>query len=250
MKRDMELFIDTISSVRTFLAQAAQGKSWTADGKSPWPAGGGRNIVMKDDMGLELGSPQMESVSCLLWTHDPTLIEDCRITLVGPDFPESLGMSLPFGKIVLAAVEGFNEDNAYDMHKDLDFLRYSIDLKGFMMRSVSQYMREWCRISAEAVRKGFSARTLGAALIELFHTKPFVKAVEVVYLTSSPADVVRLREIASPAERIIGAMNKMAGEMDFECSSCDYQDVCDEADGLKGMRESLLKKTSGAELNG
>jgi hypothetical protein len=59
--------------------------------------------------------------------------------------------------------------------------------------------------------------------------------------------VVRLREITSPAERIIAAMNKMAQEMDFECSSCDYQDVCDEAEGLKGMREKLMDKTREAQ---
>ncbi len=239
----MELFTDTISGVRTLLAQTPGRRSWPAAGASAWPAGGGRNIVMKEDMGLELGSPQMESLSCLLWTHDQAAIEDGRITLVGPDFPESQGMSLPFGKVVLAAVDGFTEDNAYDQHKDLDFLRYSIDLKGFMMRSVSQYMREWCRVSTVAIRDGFSVRTLGSELIRLFHTKPFVKAVEVIYLTSSPDDVVRLREITSPAERIIGAMNKMAAEMDFECSSCDYQDVCDEADGLKGMRDKLMEKS-------
>jgi len=34
--------------------------------------------------------------------------------------------------------------------------------------------------------------------------------------------------------------------MDFECESCDYQDVCDEAEGLKGMRDKLLGKTKRA----
>jgi hypothetical protein len=38
-------------------------------------------------------------------------------------------------------------------------------------------------------------------------------------------------------------MNKMAAEMDFECGSCDYQEVCDEADGLKGMRDKLMEKS-------
>jgi CO dehydrogenase/acetyl-CoA synthase beta subunit len=246
----MELFTDTILEVRALLAQTSGGRSWPAAGGPPWPAGGGRNIVLKEDMGLELGSPQMESLSCLLWTQDLSLIEDGKIILAGPDFPESRGMSLPFGKVVLAAVEGFTEDNAYDRHKDLDFLRYSLDLKGFMMRSVSQYMREWCRIATSAIRDGFSVRILGSELIRLFHTKPYVKAVEVIYVTSSPEDVIRLREITSPAERIIAAMNKMAAEMDFDCSSCDYQDVCDEADGLKGMREKLMDRTRGAATHG
>jgi CO dehydrogenase/acetyl-CoA synthase beta subunit len=157
-----------------------------------------------------------------------------------------MGESLPFGKVVIAGVEGFTEDNAYDLHKDLDFLRYSINLKGFMMRSVSQYMREWCRISQTAIRNGFSARILGSALINLFVEKPFVKTVEVIYITSSPQDVVRLREITSPAEKIIAAMNKMASEMDFECESCDYQEVCDDASQLKAMRDRLMKKSQEA----
>ena len=118
-----------------------------------WPPGGGRNIVLKEDMGLELGSPEMDSVSCLLWTGDHSRITDGRITLVGPDFPECMGKSLAFGKVVLAGVEGFDEDNAYDRHKDMDFLRYELDLKGFMMRAVSQYMREWCRISRDALSR-------------------------------------------------------------------------------------------------
>jgi hypothetical protein len=58
--------------------------------------------------------------------------------------------------------------------------------------------------------------------------------------------VNRLREITVPAEKVIAAMNKMASEMDFECGSCDYQDVCDEADGLKGMRDKLMEKSKEA----
>ena len=242
----MELFTDTISAVRTFVNQAPGKKSWAAEKKSSWAEGGGRNIVLREDLGLELGSPQKESLSCLLWTHDLASIENGRITLMGPDFTESMGESLPFGKVVLAGVEGFTEDNAYDLHKDLDFLRYSINLKGFMMRSVSQYMREWCRISSTAIRDGFSARTLGSALINLFLEKPFVKAAEVIYLTSSPEDVIRLREVTSGAEKIIAAMNKMASEMDFECESCDYQEVCDDASQLKAMRDRLMKKSQEA----
>ncbi len=242
----VELFTDAISSVRTFITQLSGKRSWTAEKKSSWPEGGGRNIVMKEDLGLELGSPQMESLSCLLWTHDLASIENGRITLIGPDFPESMGKSIPFGKVVLAGVEGFTQDNAYDLHKDLDFLRYSINLRGFMMRSVSQYMREWCRISHDAIQEGFSARTLGSALISLFLEKPFVKAVEVIYVTSSPEDVVRLREITSGAEKVIAAMNKMAAEMDFECESCDYQEVCDDASQLKAMRDRLMKKSQEA----
>jgi hypothetical protein len=41
----------------------------------------------------------------------------------------------------------------------------------------------------------------------------------------------------------------MAGELEYDCSTCDYQEVCDEADGLKGMRARLMEK-SGEALHG
>jgi CO dehydrogenase/acetyl-CoA synthase beta subunit len=242
----MELFTHNIDTLRAFVYAASPRRTWIEDLKYQWPTGGGKNIVLKEDMGLELGSPEKESVSCLLWTENLSSIADGRITLVGPDFPECMGKNLPFGKVVLVGVEGFDEDNAYDRHKDMDFLRYEIDLKGFMMRAVSQYMREWCRISRDALSQGFSARTLGSSLIRLFRGRPYVKAVEVIFFTSSTHDVSRIKEITAPAEKIIAAMNKMAGEMDFECGSCDYQDVCNEADGLKGMRDRLMEKTKRA----
>ncbi|MGD0209469.1 MAG: hypothetical protein ABSC14_00650 [Desulfomonilia bacterium] len=242
----MELFEKIITSLHSFLDEQPHKRSWPADDKKPWPGGHGMNIVLKEHMGLELGSPERESVSCLLWTENLPCIADGRITLVGPDFPESMGDSLPFGKVVMAGVEGFSEDNAYDRHKEMDFLRYDLDLKGFMMRAVSQYMREWCRIGRDVLLQGFSAQVLGSALMSLFKDLPYVKAVEVIFFTSSTDDVSRIKEITAPAEKIIAAMNKMASEMDFECESCDYQDVCDEAEGLKGMRDKLLGKTKRA----
>ncbi len=239
----MELFSDTIAAVRTFVSRT-EPRSSRVEGHAPvWPGGGGRNIVLKEDTGLELGSPEKDSVSCLLWTHDLSKVTDGMITLLGRDFPENPGMSLPFGKVVIAGVEGFTEDNAYERHKEMDFLRYDLDLRGFMLRAVSQFMREWCRISNEALQNGFSVRVLGSALMELFRSKGFVKSVEVIYCTSSTADVARLKEVTSPAEKIIAAMNKMAAEMDFECESCDYRAVCDDATELKSMREKLIKKS-------
>jgi CO dehydrogenase/acetyl-CoA synthase beta subunit len=242
----MELFTHTIEAVRTFVDTQSSRRTWIEAPNYAWPTGGGRNIVLKEDMGLELGSPEKDSVSCLLWTEDLSRITDGRITLMGPDFTECMGKSLPFGKVVLVGVEGFDEDNAYDRHKDMDFLRYELDLKGFMMRAVSQYMREWCRISRETLSQGFSARNLGSSLIRLFRDRPYVKTVEVIFFTSSTDDVHKLKEITSPSEKVISAMNKMASEMDFECGSCDYQDVCDEAEGLKGMRDKLMEKSKEA----
>jgi CO dehydrogenase/acetyl-CoA synthase beta subunit len=238
----MELFGKIIPPLLSFVENQPRRRTWRDTDARAWPRGGPRSLVLKEDTGLELGNPEKDSLSCLLWTGDLSMVSDGRITLVGPDFPESAGGSLPFGKVVLAGVEGFDADNAYDRHKELDFLRYDLDLEGFMMRAVSQYLREWCRISRNALGQGFSARVMGSALMALFRGVPYVKAVEVIMFTTDKADVETLREITSPVEKLVGAMNKMAADMDFECGDCEYQDVCDEADGLRSMRDRLREK--------
>lgn len=238
----MELFEDIIRQVRQFVDARPQRLCRAGDVQVRWPSGGRRGIVMKEDLGLELGSPDKESVSSLLWTGDLSLIEDGTITLVGPDFSETGERSLPFGKVVLAGVEGFTEDNTHDRYRDLDLLRYDLDLKGFMIRAVSQYQKEWCRISAEAIRSGFSASILASSVMNLFHTKGYVRSIEVIVVTSSPEDVRALRDVVAPAGRIVAAMDKMAAEMTADCEDCEYQDVCADAEQLKAVRRSMQRR--------
>ena len=238
----MELFTDIIRRVRDFVETRPEKRCWSGNPHPCWPAGGRRGIVMKEDLGIELGSPDVESVSSLLWAGDPGEIADGRITLIGPDFPETKEQALPFGKVVLAGVEGFTEENTYERHRDMDLLRYDLDLKGFMIRAVPQHQKEWCRISAGAIRSGFSARTLAAAAMGLFRALDYVRSTEVVVVTSSPADVRTLRDIVAPAARIVAAMDKMAVEIDADCESCEYQDVCSDADQLKDLRREIQRK--------
>jgi CO dehydrogenase/acetyl-CoA synthase beta subunit len=241
----MDLFDSTIRQIQAFVEGSENKRTWLAHANRSWPDGRNRNIVLKEDMGLELGSPDTKSLSCILWTEDKELIHDGSITLIGPDIPQSHGKKLPFAKIVLAGVSGFNEENTYENYRDMELIRYTLDLKGYMLRAISQYQIEWSRISSEAIDNGFSFDILGSALIQMFREKPYVKAVEIIYVTSSASDVRELKDITSDTSRVIGAMNKMAREMDFDCDECEYHDVCDDAAELKKMRETQIKKASG-----
>jgi hypothetical protein len=73
--------------------------------------------------------------------------------------------SLPFGKVVLLKLQGMDENNCYERHRQIDMARYDLNLKGYMMRAASQYMREWSRVSREAARRVSVLPTLQA----LFH---------------------------------------------------------------------------------
>lgn len=204
-----------------------------------WPAAGVRDIILKPDLALELGNPEGASVSFISWTGDHHLVNDGRISLVGPDIPEAAGKNLPFGKIVILGVEGFDEKNAYDRNRELHLCKFDLSLKGYMIRAASIYMAEWCRISKEALRDQFSLRLLGSALIREYKKLDYVKSVEVIFVTSSNDDVNELFELGNRSARIISAMSKMVNEMSYDCSECEYQDLCEEAEELRKLRTEL-----------
>jgi CO dehydrogenase/acetyl-CoA synthase beta subunit len=234
----MELFGETLIDIRKYV-QGKNIRSWVInEQKNVWPSGGGRNVVLSEDMALELGNPQMNSVSCLIWTQKAGLIQDGNISLIGRDIKESSGESLPFGKLVLVQVSGFDEETTYDKYKEMESVRYSLDLKGYMIRAVSQYQREWSRISKEAVQNGFSFEILADALRNEYLKKDYIHAVEFLFVTSSADDIGELQEITKNVGRKVSALNKMLSEIDPDCDECEYNDVCDEVGELKSRRNA------------
>lgn len=241
----MALFDKQLTEIREYLS-ARQSRSdyheYIHSGTAQWESGNKRNVVLAQDMAVELGSPREESSSCLIWDDDPGRVRDGVITVIGPGLVECRGKSVPFGKFVIVGVSGFNEENSCDRYRELNGVRYEMDLKGYMIRAVSQYQREWSRVSAEALDRGFSFEILGGSLIDAFRKKEFVRAVEVVFVTSSKEDVRKLAPVAEGSMKLISAMNKMFEELAFDCDTCENIDVCSEVEDLRKMRDSLRSK--------
>jgi CO dehydrogenase/acetyl-CoA synthase beta subunit len=248
----MQLFDSIIREVRHYIdRQHARGiaREFQHVGDLSWPPAGNRDIVLQSNVGVELGSPSGQSVSFLVWTDNVSLVRDGLITLIGPDINECRERYLPFGKVVLIAGTGFTEENSYERYREMESQRYEISLKGYMMRAVSQYMREWSRVSKEAIELDFSFSKLGSALIERLREKKYIDSVEILFVTSSDNEVRDLKEIGERATLYIRAMRKMTEDMDFDCKSCEYKAVCNDAGDLRAMRDSL-KRPRRVELGG
>lgn len=239
----MRLFEELIGELREQVAamrgRGARVREHAAAGQAPWPEGRRGGIVLEHETAVELGHPRDESVAFLVWTEDMSRVADGRVTLVGRDLGEAAVRSLPFGKAVVLGVTGFTEDNCHVRQRRMERLRYEVLLAGYMMRAASQRGREWSRVSRAAVAGGLTLPRLGAALLAAYHGLPYVEAAEIVLVTSSAEDVRALAPLYERAERIFGAMNRIARERFHECSACEYTDVCNEVDTLRALRRAL-----------
>ena len=239
----MRIFHPIIEEVRRFIDQKRKDDTPYSEsivpGNIAWPSAERPEVILKRDLALELGSPETASVSFLLWTSDLKRIHDRRLTLIGPDITDTKASGLPLGKIVMVGVEGFDENNAYERNTEIYLKKFDLALKGVMLKSASHYMAEWLRINREAMDSGISFLHLAGGLMDNYLSLPYVKTVEMVVVTSSKEDVNALYDMGNRSARTIRAMNKMINEMSFDCATCEFQDLCEEADELRDLREKM-----------
>ena len=248
----MKLFDGLIKEIREPIEHAnREGRTRTFPEMDviSWASAGKRNIVLKPDVGVELGNPSDESVSFLVWTNNLDLVQDGAIRLDGPDIWECESRHMPFGKIMLIGGRGFDEENCCERYREMELLRYDLSLEGYMIRAVSQYMREWSRVSKKAVAARFSFSMLGGALIKLYKSLEYIDAIEVFFISSSPEAVRRIRGLGEQVMRYIGAMRKLSDPHFLDCDSCEYRDVCDDVSELRAMRKSMKKTEIAPQAN-
>ncbi len=111
-----------------------------------------------------------------------------------------------------------------------------------MIKAVPSSLNIWSRVGRKSAKKGFSFRVLGQALIDGYRAQFNIQSMEILFVTSSKEDVEALKELHHKVIRILGAMNKMMEEMSFDCSSCEYLDVCGDVRKLGALREKLIKQ--------
>ncbi|HWQ75987.1 MAG TPA: hypothetical protein VN441_11785 [Syntrophomonas sp.] len=214
----------------------ASRRTYGYDESRKWPRVKSQ-IVFDADTAVDLGHSQTESVSFLIWADSAAKINDRQITLIGPELKEAGIKKIPFAKIVMVSVHGFNEENAFQRYQEMDAVRFDMNLDGYMLRALPQENKEWGRVGNSALRSGFSLQVLGNELIRDLKKLEYVDAAEIIFVTSSAEDVRRFKPIAEKATKACRAMNKMFDDLEYDCGSCNFADVCNEIDGLKTMHQ-------------
>ncbi len=240
----MGLFEQPLAEIREFIdAKHREGKARELPFAPVLPLTSSTQVILSEDTGLELGNPGTASRSLLLWGSEEN-VRDGLITLVGPDFPAAGSASLPYAQVLMVAGDFTDE---YDCYRDLRDATYNVRLRGFMTRIFPGRQSIWCRVSKEALAGGFSAQILGSSLIQALKKLDFVHGAEALMVTSSKQDV---EELAGPADKvmdIVEALIKMYEEMNFDCETCDYVDVCEEVVELRRIRDRLKAEREGGD---
>lgn len=214
-------------------------RTYVYDSELNWPRGEAQ-IVFNNDTAVELGDPRSESASFIIWTDDRAKVKQGQITLIGPELNECGLTQLSFGKIIKVLVHGFTDENAYDRYQEMNTLKFKNNLEGYMLRAVPQENKEWSRVSRKALQAGFSLQRLGNELIRDLLNLEYVDGVEIVFITSSKEHVQTFKPIGEKVVKVTSAMNKMFDNLEFDCASCTFADVCKEVDGLKEMHQKNL----------
>jgi len=205
-------------------------------GLRDWPRG--ETLVLEEDCGLELGNPSTASITFLMWA-DPGVVDGRKVRLVGPDAGDAGGGTIPFAQVIVAGGEFADE---YEAFRDLRDTVYDVRLEGFMPRSLPSRQTTWCRVSNAALAGGFSLGHLGAALVDDIMELDNVSGAEVLFVTGSVIEVNSLSGTAAGARRVVDALMKMYTEKNFDCTTCEYKDVCDSVMELKDIRRKLAEE--------
>jgi CO dehydrogenase/acetyl-CoA synthase beta subunit len=205
-------------------------------------------LILKEDTAVELGGPATAGTAFLLWTDDVSLVSDGRVTLIGPDIPETVETVIPFGQVTLIAGSSLNKELQPRLERDL---RDAEAVPGYAVRSTGG--RIWSRVSREASEQGFSLRRLGSNILSQLHLRQTaITAAEIILVTSSVEDVHSLERIGAQVRKLSHDLRrerlKQVSDDVYECQSGVSCDVCSDQEVCTDIRQIVAIRKCNAAL--
>ena len=181
------------------------------------------------------------------------LVHDGCVTIVGPDIPELAQDCVhPFAQVILVAGAGLTGED----HQGIEDCQDAKDwIDGYLVRGGAGEL--WTRISRDLFARGLSFAQLGSALGALIKERqPKVCCVEIVFITSSKADVEQLcalRNAWKDASHGLRHDTWMGKGLDIDCpsgghcGSCGDKEICDQVRKIQRMRRLVSERTDGKD---
>ena len=205
-----------------------------------WPDNGSSELVMQREAAFELGGSGKPSVNYTCVTTSPDFDGD-EILVVGADLPD-IKHDTAFARIAILGTSEIGEDEAaYDAIRKMEFVRYHVFPRGYMVRVSTTSFKEQVRVAKQAVRAGISFSGVGADYIARYKEIPGVRNVRIIFITDE-ALVNALVPNAKKTDDITKTLTHIMDGLSLDCSHCSMKPVCDEVDGMREEHLKALKK--------
>lgn len=244
----MELYNSIIGQAGR-LGGASEPKRYAYDPARAWPDTGEFELVMLRDAAFELGGGGRSAVNFTCVTTSPKLVDRDEILVYGPDLGEIRG-DVDYARITLLRVGDIESDDEDDTEQafraiqDMDFVKYRVFPKGYMIRTSSESSREQVRISKEAVRGGVSFERIGADFIRQYKKNPNIMNVRMLFITAPDADYETAKKLAKNVKDVTMSLTKILEGMPTDCGSCQLKPICDEVEGMRELHFGKEKHTT------
>ena len=235
----MELFNPIIRAVEEHVGSSVPRRYDYAPERA-WEDTGEFELVMLRDAAYELGGDNKPAVNFPCVTSSPELVAKDEIVVYGPDLSQ-LKASAPYARITLLRVGDIESDDVEDTEQafraiqDMDFVKYHVFPKGYMIRTSSESNREQVRISRQALQQGISFERVGDDFIRQYKQNSNILAVKMIFITASDADYAQLVKQGKNVHDITMSLSKILEGMPTDCGSCNLKAICDEVEGMKEL---------------
>jgi hypothetical protein len=240
----MELYDGIIRETEALLSQRPF-QRWDYEPSLSWEDAGFSELVMGRDSAYELGGSEKPAVHYTCVTCNPAFAGTDEILLYGPDLA-GLKEDAPYARVSFLHINdpGGDDETAYRSIRDMEFVKYRVFPKGFMLRISSADNREQVRISMAAIKKGISFKTVGFDFIKKYRENPLVKRVKMIFITDPGVDYRALEKKAKTTADITGTLTHIMEGIALNCSSCNLKPVCDEVEGMRDFHMRRKSTTS------
>ena len=244
----MELYNPIIRKVEEQVGSSTP-RVFSYNPSQAWTDTGNFELVMLRDAAFELGGDHKPAVNFTCVTTSPQLVNKDEILVYGPDLNE-LKSDSAYARITLLRVGDIESDDEDDTEQafraiqDMDFVKYHVFPKGYMIRTSSESNREQVRISKEAVRDGISFEKIGNTFIRQYKKNPNILNVKLLFITASDADFPALAKSAKNVYDITMSLTRILEGMPTDCGSCNLKSICDEVEGMRELHFGKEKHTT------
>lgn len=199
-----------------------------------WQDEGKNQLIFRSDMAYELGGDRLPCVSGIFLTDKEETVPGDEVWLCGKDLPELKG-DTPYARIALVRVKNgeMGDANAqYQAIRKIEYTRYHLNPKGFMMRISATNQREAVRISKDAIKEGLNFAKVGSLFLKEYHKHPAVEAVKLIFVTEPEFAYEDLSKLAEKSEQITRTLDHLLNKVNMDCKACSLQQVCAEVETL------------------